>query len=96
VQSTASLAALMTLSNEDRATLVAQDNLLSLLHVFRSVPDPRSRHGKRYGLPLVPTIAVGDPVCSVVLAAGGIGQRRVTIGWNRAAARSEWDEHNEA
>jgi predicted transposase YbfD/YdcC len=51
VQSTASPAALDTLSDEERAALLTDEHLTSLLAVFETVPDPRSRHGKRYDLP---------------------------------------------
>jgi predicted transposase YbfD/YdcC len=53
VQSTASLAALDMLSDEERAALLAHDSLRSLVDVFASIPDPRSCHGRRYDLPFL-------------------------------------------
>lgn len=51
MQSTASLAAVDTLSAEERAALLSDERLTSLLAVFDTIPDPRSCHGKRYDLP---------------------------------------------
>jgi predicted transposase YbfD/YdcC len=55
VQSTASLAALETLTDEERTTLLTSGHLRSLLDVFAVIPDPRSRHGRRYDLPFLLT-----------------------------------------
>lgn len=63
MQSTASLAAFDTLSDEDRAALLGRDQLLSLLDVFASVPDPRSRHGRRYDLPFLLTCLATAFLC---------------------------------
>jgi predicted transposase YbfD/YdcC len=63
VQSTASLTALDTLSDEERADLLARDSLLSLLDVFASIPDPRSHHGKRYDLPYLLTCLATAFLC---------------------------------
>lgn len=63
MQSTASLAALDTLTDEDRATLLSRDSLLSLLDVFATIPDPRSCHGKRYDLPFLLTCLATALLC---------------------------------
>jgi len=63
VQSTASLAAFDTLTDEERATLLTTDSLLSLLDVFASMPDPRSRHGRRYDLPFLLTCLATAFLC---------------------------------
>jgi predicted transposase YbfD/YdcC len=63
VQSTASLAALDTLTDDERAALLTTDTLLSLLDVFASIPDPRSCHGKRYDLPFLLTCLATAFLC---------------------------------
>jgi predicted transposase YbfD/YdcC len=63
VQSTASLAALDTLTDEERAMLLTTDSLLSLLDVFAAIPDPRSRHGRRYDLPFLLTCLATAFLC---------------------------------
>jgi hypothetical protein len=63
MQSTASLAALDTLTDEERASLLTTDTLLSLLDVFGAIPDPRSRHGRRYELPFLLTCLATAFLC---------------------------------
>lgn len=63
MQSTASLAALDTLSDEERESLLTRDTLLSLLDVFGAIPDPRSRHGRRYDLPFLLTCLATAFLC---------------------------------
>lgn len=63
MQSTASLAASKPLTAEERATLLSTDGLLSLLDVFATIPDPRSRHGRRYDLPFLLTCLATALLC---------------------------------
>lgn len=63
MQSTASLAAFNTLTDEQRAALLTTDGLLSLLDVFQTIPDPRSRHGTRYDLPFLLTCLATAFLC---------------------------------
>jgi predicted transposase YbfD/YdcC len=63
VQSTASLAALDDLTDEDRSTLLTSENLRSLLDVLSTIPDPRSRHGRRYELPFLLTCLATAFLC---------------------------------
>jgi predicted transposase YbfD/YdcC len=63
VQSTASLAALDTLTDDERARILTTDTLLSLYDVFDSIPDPRSRHGRRYDLPFLLTCLATAMLC---------------------------------
>jgi predicted transposase YbfD/YdcC len=63
VQSTASLTAFDTLTDEEREALLTTDSLLSLLDVFTAVPDPRSPHGRRYDLPYLLTCLATASLC---------------------------------
>jgi predicted transposase YbfD/YdcC len=63
VQSTASLAVLDDLTDEERETLLTTDSLRSLLDVLTTVPDPRSRHGRRYDLPFLLTCLATAFLC---------------------------------
>lgn len=63
MQSTASLAALDTLTDDERETLLTRESLGSLLDVFDTLPAPRSRHGRRYDLPFLLTCLATAFLC---------------------------------
>jgi hypothetical protein len=58
MQSIALATVLDDLSDETRDRLHADRALRSLTDVLASIPDPRSRHGRRYELPLLLTCLV--------------------------------------
>jgi predicted transposase YbfD/YdcC len=64
VQSTPSLPVLDDLSYEERADLLSDTTLRSLAAALGQVPDPRSRHGRRYELPMLLTCLVAAMVCN--------------------------------
>lgn len=51
------------LSDEDRSALLQDVTLQSLADVLGAVPDPRSRHGRRYSLPFLLTCLVAAMLC---------------------------------
>lgn len=55
---------LICLSEADRQTLLDNAALLSLHRAFAAVPDPRSRHGRRYDLPFLLTCFVAALLCN--------------------------------
>jgi predicted transposase YbfD/YdcC len=64
VQSTSLPAPLDDLTDEEREDLLTDATLHSLADVLATVPDPRSRHGKRYPLPFLLTCLVGAMLCN--------------------------------
>src|SRR5579884_33284 len=64
VQCTVSPPPLDGLSDEDRERLFLDEELRSLADVLACVPDPRSRHGKRYDLPFLLTCLVAAMLCN--------------------------------
>jgi predicted transposase YbfD/YdcC len=52
-----------TLSDEERSALLTDRSLRSLTDVFATLPDPRSRHGKRYDLPFLLSCLVAGLLC---------------------------------
>jgi predicted transposase YbfD/YdcC len=63
MHSTALPPTLTWLSEADRQTLLNHAALLSLHQVFAAIPDPRSRHGRRYDLPFLLTCFVAALLC---------------------------------
>lgn len=53
-----------SLSSEERAALLEDVALTSLQGMFTAVPDPRSRHGRRYALSFLLTCLVAGLVCN--------------------------------
>lgn len=64
MQSTHLSSAVVTLSPEERRTLVQDGTLRTLSDVFATIPDPRSRHGLRYPLPFLLTCLVAALLCN--------------------------------
>jgi DDE_Tnp_1-associated len=73
MQSIASLPVLDDLTDDARAALLTDDTLYSLADVFAALPDPRSRHGMRYGLPFLLTCLVAAFLCGVT-STDAVGQ----------------------
>lgn len=72
MQSTAFATILDDLSDTERRALLHDDALRSLPAVFAAIPDPRSRHGRRYDLAFVLTCLVAALLCDChALAAVG-------------------------
>lgn len=63
MQSTPLPLRLDTLSDEACSALLTDRSLRSLVDVFATLPDPRSRHGKRYELPFLLSCLVAGLVC---------------------------------
>lgn len=63
MQSIASLPVLDDLTDDARSALLTDATLCSLADVFARLPDPRSRHGKRYELPFLLTCLVAALLC---------------------------------
>lgn len=63
MQSTPLPAVLDDLSDDQRARLLLDTSLRSLMDVLATVPDPRSRHGRRYELSLLLTCLVAGLLC---------------------------------
>lgn len=63
MQSTHLLPVLDDLSDETREALLSDRTLRSLADVFATIPDPRSRHGTRYDLPMLLTCLVAALLC---------------------------------
>lgn len=63
MQSTPSLHSLVTLPDAEREALLRHESLLSLMDVFGVIPDPRSRHGRRYDLPYLLTCLATAFLC---------------------------------
>jgi predicted transposase YbfD/YdcC len=64
MQSTPRLPLLDDLSDDERTALVTDTTLRSLAAVLDRVPDPRSRHGRRYDLPMLLTWLVAALLCN--------------------------------
>jgi predicted transposase YbfD/YdcC len=64
VQSTSLPPQLDDLTDDECARLVMMDGLRSLADVLATVPDPRSRHGRRYDLPFLLTCLVAAMLCN--------------------------------
>src|SRR5713101_5883252 len=62
--STALPLTLPTLAEEERESLLSTEPLLSLYEAFGALPDPRSRHGRRYDLPYLLTCLVAGLLCN--------------------------------
>lgn len=63
MQSTALVPVLDDLPDETREALLCDRTLRSLADVLATIPDPRSRHGLRYDLPLLLTCLVAALLC---------------------------------
>src|SRR5579872_1988872 len=63
MQSTRLPLQLDTLSDTEREALLTDHTLQSLAAVLAQVPDPRSRHGRRYELPMLLTCLVAAMLC---------------------------------
>ncbi len=63
MQSTLLPLQLNTLTDAERESLLTDHTLQSLAAVLASVPDPRSRHGQRYELPMLLTCLVAAMLC---------------------------------
>lgn len=63
MESTRLPAAVDALSSADRAVLRQEDRLQSLYAIFAALPDPRSRHGRRYPLAFLLTCVVAALLC---------------------------------
>lgn len=74
MQSSALAPSLASLTPQERGTLVAAPALQTLQEAFTAIPDPRSRHGRRYALPFLLTCLVAALLCNC----------------NSLAAVSEW------
>lgn len=64
MQSTALPSIMDDLGDDERTALLTNHSLQSLADVLRCVPDPRSRHGKRYDLPFLLTCLVAAMLCN--------------------------------
>jgi predicted transposase YbfD/YdcC len=64
VQSTSPPAHLDEREDDEREQLVMSDALRSLADALASVPDPRSRHGRRYDLPFLLTCLAAAMLCN--------------------------------
>lgn len=64
MQSTHLSSSVVALSSQKRATLVQDGKLQSLSAVFAAIPDPRSRHGRRYPLAFLLTCLVAALLCN--------------------------------
>lgn len=64
MESTRLPATVGTLSSRDRDALLRADRLQSLCAVLAAVPDPRSRHGRRYPLAFLLTCVVAALLCN--------------------------------
>ena len=62
--STALPVTLPCLTDPQRQDLLREAALLSLHEAFAAVPDPRSRHGRRYDLPFLLTCFVAALLCN--------------------------------
>jgi predicted transposase YbfD/YdcC len=63
MQSTPLTDVLDTLADDDRARLLTDTSLCSLLDALRAIPDPRRYHGRRYELPMLLTCLVAAMLC---------------------------------
>lgn len=63
MQSTSLIDHVDSLSDEERVGLLTDTSLRSLLDVLTAIPDPRSRHGKRYDLPMLLTCLAAAMIC---------------------------------
>ena len=64
VQSTSLPLRVDDLSDDERERVLTDATLRSLADVLATVPDPRSRHGKRYDLPFLLTCLVSAMLCN--------------------------------
>src|SRR5919109_3198063 len=64
MESTRLPAAVDTLSLTERQTLLEEGRLQTLCEVFAALPDPRSRHGRRYPLAFLLTCVVAALLCN--------------------------------
>jgi hypothetical protein len=64
MQSTALPILLDGLTDAERTALLANCTLRSLVDVFATISDPRSRHGQRYPLPMLLTCLVAALLCN--------------------------------
>lgn len=64
MQSTSLPPQLDDLTDDEREQLLTRDALHSLADVLALVPDPRSRHGRRYDLPFLLTCLVAAMLCN--------------------------------
>jgi predicted transposase YbfD/YdcC len=62
--STAQPLTLPSLTSDQRQQLLEEQPLLSLYEVFAALPDPRSKHGLRYGLPFLLICLVAALLCN--------------------------------
>jgi predicted transposase YbfD/YdcC len=74
MQSSALAPVFASLTPQERRTLATAPALQALQEAFTAVPDPRSRHGRRYALPFLLTCLVAGLLCNC----------------NSLAAVSEW------
>ena len=64
MQSTSLPPTLDDLSEDERECLLTDATVRSLADVLARVPDPRSRHGRRYDLPFLLTCLVAAMLCN--------------------------------
>src|SRR5579859_465865 len=74
MQASALAPTLASLTPQEQGLLVTAPALQTLQEAFTAVPDPRSRHGRRYALPFLLTCLVAALLCNC----------------NSLAAVSEW------